>query len=149
MKPAPASLMSGEISIIERLPTPDEYNWLRENVGWHRIDSERAEAALGRSFFSVCAIREEQLIGLGRIVGDGAVYFYVQDVIVLPEQQGKGIGHRIMERLMAYLDKNAPAGSGAFIGLMATTKALGLYRQYGLEPLPGDSPFLGLWRNGH
>nr|VFJ58671.1 MAG: hypothetical protein BECKDK2373B_GA0170837_107621 [Candidatus Kentron sp. DK] len=54
--------------------------------------------------------RKAVIIRLPWIVRDGAVCFYVRDV--LPEPQEKGIGHRIMDRLMACPDKNAPAGWG-------------------------------------
>jgi len=33
---------------------------------------------------------------MGRIVGDGVTICYIQDVIVLPEYQGKGIGKAII-----------------------------------------------------
>ncbi|VFM97556.1 MAG: Acetyltransferase (GNAT) domain-containing protein [Candidatus Kentron sp. G] len=135
--------------LLEKLPTPYEYNRLRKSVGWHCIDNERAETALNSSLFSVCAIGEERLAGLGRVTGDGAVYFYVQDIIVLPEFQGSGTGRKIMERVMGYLDESAPAGSGAFIGLMTAPGTSGFYHGYGFRPLPDDSSFMCLWRNGH
>ncbi len=55
---------------------------------------------------------------MGRVVGDGAVYFYIQDIVVHPEHQGKGIGENIMSALMTYLQENAP--DKAFIGLFAS-----------------------------
>ena len=32
-----------------------------------------------------------QLIAAGRVIGDGGVYFYVQDVIVVPEHQRRSL----------------------------------------------------------
>jgi hypothetical protein len=34
--------------------------------------------------------RDGDAVGCGRVVGDGGVYFYVQDVIVVPGLQGLG-----------------------------------------------------------
>ena len=48
------------------------------------------------------------VVGMGRIVGDGAIYFYIQDVAVKPEHQGRGVGRQIMEHLLAYLQAQAP-----------------------------------------
>ncbi|MED1425669.1 GNAT family N-acetyltransferase, partial [Bacillus altitudinis] len=59
-----------------------------------------------------------QIIGMGRIVGDGAIYFYIQDIVVHPEYQKNGIGKKIMNTLVEYLNQNAP--DKAFIGLFAS-----------------------------
>lgn len=56
------------------------------------MDVESTEIGLGNSLFSVCAIYKNEVIGCGRAVGDGGIYFYIQDIIVLPKFQGRGIG---------------------------------------------------------
>jgi len=86
--------------------------------------------------------RDGDAVGCGRVVGDGGVYFYVQDVIVLPELQGLGWGARIMDAVMRYLDASAPPGS--FIGLMAAKDVEGFYRRYGFDRRPDDRP--GMFR---
>ena len=40
---------------------------------------------------------EEKIIGLGRIVGDGAISYVVNDIMVYLEYQGQGIGKLIMK----------------------------------------------------
>ena len=142
-------MQNEEIQIIERLPSPDEYNRLRNSVGWHCIGHDRTEAALNNSLFSVCAVAKNKVIGFGRVVGDGLIYLYIQDIVVSPQYQRSGIGHKIMKNLMAYVDKNAPNKSGAFIGLMIAPGIAGFYSQYGFNFLPEDSSFMCLWRNGH
>jgi ribosomal protein S18 acetylase RimI-like enzyme len=137
------------IEIIERLPTSEEYNQLRKAVGWHSISINRAERGLSNSLFSVCAIVHQKVIGFGRVVGDGKIYFYIHDVIVYPTYQKSGIGHRIMQTLMEYVNKNAPAGSGAFVGLMIAPGLENFYSHYGFKSLPEDSPAMGMWKNGH
>ena len=138
-----------EIQILEQLPTADEYNQLRKSVGWHCIDQNRTKAALRNSLFSVCAVADHQIIGFGRIVGDGLIYFYIQDVVILPRYQKRGIGHKIMQNLMTYIDAKAPKKSGAFIGLMTAPGSTKFYSQHGFNLLPEDSPFMCMWRNGH
>ena len=39
---------------------------------------------------------------MGRLVGDGAVICYIQDLIVVPNIQAHGIGSMLIERLIAY-----------------------------------------------
>lgn len=50
-------------------------------------------------------IIDGKIIGMGRIIGDGARIFYIQDVVIHSNFQGKGIGTTIMEKLIAYIEK--------------------------------------------
>lgn len=109
--------------------TTEEYQTLRNSTGWNTISDKAVAQALSNDLFSVCVMHRGQVVGMGRVIGDRAIYFYVQDVIVLPAFQGKGIGGKIMEEIRAYLTSNA--GNGAFIGLMAAEGVAGFYKQYG------------------
>src|SRR4249920_2664544 len=130
------------ITLVERAPTLDEYRRLRESVGWNELSSEGIDAGLTSSLYSVVLERDGDAVGCGRVVGDGGIYFYVQDVIVVPELQGQGWGARIMDAVMRYLDASVRPGS--FIGLMAAKDAEGFYRRYGFERRPDDRP--GMFR---
>ena len=68
---------------------------------------------------------------MGRIVGDGAFYFYIQDIVVHPDHQGKGIGKEILNALMKFLESNAP--DKAFIGLFASNGKVKFYEKYNLK----------------
>ncbi len=66
------------------------------------------------------------------------MYFYIQDIIVIPEYQGKGFGKIIMNEVMQYLDDNANHNS--FIGLMAAEGAEKFYSKFGFKIRPVSSP---------
>ncbi len=66
-------------------------------------------------------------MGMGRIVGDGALNFDIVDVAVDPLYQGKGLGRVIMETLVAWLDTHAC--KGAYVCLMADVPEL--YAKFG------------------
>lgn len=66
-------------------PTLDEYVTLCSSVGWKEyMNFDVAEASLAHSVYSVMVKDRNEVIGMGRIVGDGAIYFYIQDVVVRP-----------------------------------------------------------------
>jgi ribosomal protein S18 acetylase RimI-like enzyme len=116
--------------IHERAPTPDEYRAICEAVGWAAvINFEAAVQSLERSLFAVVVMQGDAVVGMGRIVGDGAIYFYIQDIAVMPTHQGRGVGQLVLQRLMAYLRDHAP--DKAFVGLFATEGAVEFYRRYG------------------
>jgi ribosomal protein S18 acetylase RimI-like enzyme len=130
--------MDDKYVVLERTPTKEEYLRLREAVGWWNSDPNAVETGLGNSIFSVCAILEGEVVGIGRVVGDRAIYYYIQDVIVLPGFQGRGIGKSIMDQLMDYIRKHAP--EKAFVGLMAARGVSGFYRKYDFCERPAESP---------
>ena len=61
-----------------------------------------AETSIKNSIFSVTVKDSHKLIGMGRIVGDGAIYYYIQDIVVHPEYQGQGIGKKIMKEVHSH-----------------------------------------------
>ena len=84
---------------IENNRDTDVYLSLRKAVNWKELSREQAEKALKNSMYILTAYENDEPIGMGRIVGDGAVICYVQDLIVIPEKQSDGIGGMILNRL--------------------------------------------------
>ena len=130
--------MNEKYILVERSPTAEEYQKLREAVGWENVDIEATEIGLCNSLFSVCVIFEDEVIGCGRVIGDGGIYFYIQDVIVLPAFQEKGIRKRIMDAIMDYL--KAHVHPNAFVGLMAAKGVSKFYEWYGFAERSVDRP---------
>lgn len=112
-----------------------EYRTLCTAVGWEAvINVEAALHSLAHSLYHVLALHDGQAIGMGRIVGDGAMYFYLQDIAVHPDHQHQGIGRRMVEHLVAYLSAHAPAQ--AFVGLFAAQGTERWYTQFGFQVYP-------------
>jgi ribosomal protein S18 acetylase RimI-like enzyme len=128
--------------VVEQIPTVDEYLRLRRQVGWSEISDEAAAEALERALVSFCLIEEGETLGIARVVGDGGVYFYVQDVIVDERYRGRGHGRALMDAVMAFIA--ARATPGAFIGLMAARDAARFYERYGFERRPDDRPGMAM-----
>lgn len=110
-------------------PTIEEYLYLCSSVGWKEfMNFEAAETSIRNSVYSVVVKDHHTILGMGRIVGDHAIYFYIQDIVVHPDYQGKGIGKEIMSALLKYLEENAP--DKAFIGLFAAEGKGAFYEKY-------------------
>jgi GNAT superfamily N-acetyltransferase len=129
-------MVSGRL--VERVPTAEEYLALREAVGWGRPDTEAVETALASSLFCVCLYDETRLIGCGRVIGDGGLYYYIQDIIVLPGYQRRGYGRHIMTAIMEFV--RGHARPGAFIGLMAAQGVAPFYERFGFRERPAERP---------
>ena len=127
--------MADPYRLIERPPTLAEYRTLIGAVGWAEwTNFDAADAALDRSLYHVVALHEGAVIGMARVVGDGAMFFYIQDVVVAPAHQRRGVGTLLLERVMGYLATAAP--EKAFIGLFAAEGMPPYYTRFGFAVKP-------------
>ena len=112
-------------------PAPKEFCDLRLAAGLSARSLQGAKTGLNNTPFMV-TIRtsENELIGMGRVIGDGGLAFQVSDIAVHPNFQGKGLGKKIMEKIFLYLQT---LDNKAFISLIADGKAKELYRQFGFR----------------
>jgi GNAT superfamily N-acetyltransferase len=102
---------ASNVVVVERLPTPDEYRVLLQAVGWADKDQpDRTVEALSGVRFGVVAVDGDRAVGTGMVIGDGATFAYLKDIMVLPEWQGRGIGTRIVEALLAMIRRARPDG---------------------------------------
>jgi GNAT superfamily N-acetyltransferase len=134
--------MTDDLVISDGLPTAAEYAELRRHVGWNVVDPAAVARALTASLAGVVARdRAGELVGMGRVVGDGGVYLYLQDVIVRRAWRGRGLGTTITEALLDRI--RALGASGTFVGLMAAEGAAPFYERFGFVRRPDDRP--GMW----
>nr|WP_226996773.1 GNAT family N-acetyltransferase [Tetragenococcus koreensis] len=56
------------------------------------------------SLFSVSLWEQDSLVGFGRIIGDKGTVYQIVDVVVDPAYQGNGLGKKIMNELVSYLE---------------------------------------------
>ncbi|MDK8181759.1 GNAT family N-acetyltransferase [Paenibacillus sp. UMB4589-SE434] len=120
-------------TISERMPTVLEHKQLWESVGWGSLNTEMSERSLATSLYGVTVTIDGAPIGMGRIVGDGVMYFYIQDVAVLPSFQGQGVGKAIMRHLLTYIEKRRHDDGIAFIGLFAAEGKTEFYEKFGFK----------------
>ncbi|MGG4218983.1 GNAT family N-acetyltransferase [Paenibacillus jamilae] len=125
------------------IPAVEEYRVLRKEAGLSQITEEAAAKGLPNSLFAVTLRLGQELIGMGRVSGDGGVFFLVTDIAVKPSHQGKGYGRKLMEEIMEYLRREVPAGS--FATLIADKPADRLYAQFGFQPVSPRSEGM-FWR---
>ena len=76
----------------------DEVEELYRDVGWttYADDVVTLEAALAGSSRVVAARRDGRLVGLARVISDGATICYLQDVLIHPGAQRAGVGRALV-----------------------------------------------------
>lgn len=133
-----------EYILKECIPPVPGYNTLKRLVGWKVLPDAPTKIALDNSLYAVCIFRNGDLLATGRIIGDGYVYFHIQDVIVHPDHQGHGLGKLIMGKLESFLEQQALSGS--MIGLMCARGKEGFYEKYGYHVRPNDQEGAGMMK---
>ncbi|MCO7223388.1 GNAT family N-acetyltransferase [Pleionea sp. CnH1-48] len=116
-----------EYQIIEKIIDADNFLRLREISGLSPRPREAAEKALPNSLYCVQVLFDNKPVGMGRVVGDGALNFDIVDIAVDPEHQGRGLGRKIMESVMTYI--KGAAVQGSYVCLMADVPEL--YEKFG------------------
>lgn len=86
---------------------------------------------------------DSKLLGMGRVIGDGAYFFQIVDIIVSPLQKDKGIEDIILKGLLTYLD--GVSSENTHITVMADVSSIKLYQKFGFNLVYPD--FYGMSRS--
>ena len=125
------------------MPTHEEYLELVRAVGWtggsqaDRDATDRAARALAGARFGVVALDSGGAVGSGMVLGDGATFAYLKDVVVHPEWQGRGVGTRIVQAMLATLRRSEP--EGLLVTLFTGQHLAEFYERFGFSG-PRDAP---------
>ena len=115
-----------------------DYQLLRGQTNWDAIADWAVGIALGNDLYSIAVFDGPTIMGMGRVIGDGAIYFHIQDIIVHPKYRRLGLGRLIMEHIESYLKRTAVNNS--FVGLMAARDSKGFYKKFGFKERGMHSP---------
>ncbi|SOC44539.1 GNAT family N-acetyltransferase [Ureibacillus acetophenoni] len=73
---------------------------LRESVGWGRRDKDYPALFERCNFWAGVRDENDKLIAFGYVCGMGLEHGYMEDIIVHPEYQKKGIGVKLVKELL-------------------------------------------------
>jgi ribosomal protein S18 acetylase RimI-like enzyme len=113
-------------------PSVEDYRRLRASAGLSPKSAEAASAGLPNTLFGVLILKDNQVVGMGRVVGDGGLFYQVVDIAVEPGHQRRGLGKAIVAKIVEHLKESAP--TDAHVSLIADGDARHLYAQFGFEP---------------
>ncbi|SDM17111.1 Acetyltransferase (GNAT) domain-containing protein [Janthinobacterium sp. OK676] len=113
------------------IPAIATYQHLRVAAGMSAKSTVAAAKGLPNSLFAVQILHGDEVVGMGRIIGDGGCFYQVTDIAVLPAHQGKGLGKRILGEIMQFIETQVP--QSAYVSLIADGQAQDLYAQFGFK----------------
>ncbi|TFD99485.1 GNAT family N-acetyltransferase [Jeotgalibacillus salarius] len=110
---------------------------LRETVGWDRRDHEYPLVIERCNFWAGVRNDEQHLIGFGYVAGMGLQHGYMEDILVHPDYQHKGIGSALVTSLL----KKAESSGLEIVTLTFDSSHAAFYESCGFTLCSG-----GLWR---
>lgn len=131
---------SPEVEVAVETPGIDEALALYDAVGWsaYTRDPDSLAAALAGSAHVVTARRGGRLVGLARVISDGATIAYLQDVLVHPDLHRSGVGSALVRAARAPFShvRQTVLMTDAEPGQRAFYESLGLTEIHDAQP-PG------------
>ena len=90
-----AKKLPESIQLIPGSPSPSDYRKIMSAVGWSATANEvMLDSQLSSVVYAVSAknMATNEVVGQAFLLGDNNGFYYIKDVVVLPDWQGKGIG---------------------------------------------------------
>lgn len=122
----------------------DDYNRLRDEVGWGALPKQQAQAGLENSSYVVSCNKQGKAIGTARVIWDGGYIVYIADVMVSPDYQRMGIGRKLMQMIMDYLHTNINENWDIMIVLVAAKGKEEFYKKFGFNERPNENLGAGM-----
>lgn len=120
---------------------------MQEVVGFGKPNSSQIEICFRNSIYIVSAEIDGKTVGMGRLVGDYARIFYIQDVFINPDYQNQGIGTAIVEKLLLYINELDLTDCNIMVGLMSAKGKESFYERFGFRTRPNDFQGSGMMMN--
>ncbi len=115
---------------------------LYKAAGWWQESPEARETIpamiRGSVRFMVARSIDGRIVGMARVISDGYSDAYIQDVVVLKDYRGRGVGRELVRRLTQF----CVSRKIGWIGLVAEPGTQSLYEELGYGPLVGYQPML-------
>jgi GNAT superfamily N-acetyltransferase len=124
--------------IIDNQLKADDFIRLFVSAGWGELPPELVETALRGSWatFSVCT--EGRTIAMARLLGDGAMSFFLKDFVVEPQYQGQGIGRALLTHVENYIARQLKPGWQGYLQLVSAKGKEAFYGKCGYAIHPHE-----------
>ncbi len=122
-----------ELTIKHDELTAEEFIQLWQSV-WDGAPSlEQTQLALKNTLIRLSVFDGETIVGMARAIGDKGLCYYIKDVVVRPEWQGKGIGRMMIDELLKFINENGIADTNIAVELCAMPDKIPFYEKFGFK----------------
>ena len=120
-----------ELTIIENKFNAADYIGLWESVWCSAPTLEQTALALENSIYRIGVYDGSKIVAMARMIGDRGLCYYIKDVIVHPEYQGRGIGRMLLENLLGFIRSSGIPCTDISVELCAMPDKMPFYDKFG------------------
>ena len=118
---------------------------IRKDLGWYDIPYDLVERAAKGSMFNVSVFDGDKCVGIGRLVGDGALKGMLTDVMVRKEYHHQGVGKLVVTTLIERLRDFIKDGECFQLEASPTAGNREFYVKCGMKYKPENQDGVYLW----
>lgn len=122
-----------ELIIKHNKLTAEEFIFLWETVWGNGPSLEQTMLAMEHTLFRVSIYDGNEIVAMARMIGDMGLDYYIKDVVVKPEYQGKGIGRLLINELLKFIKENGVKDTEIFVELCAMPEKIPFYEKFGFD----------------
>lgn len=114
----------------------DDYRDLRAAVGFREVSERQYKLGLKNSRYISVIKDGGKAVGIIKGLGDGGYYWFLTELIVHPDYQGRGLGRRLVEGFLKCVDESAQKGESLHITLASSRGKEAFYEKFGFKTRP-------------
>ena len=122
-----------ELTIKYNELSAEEFIMLWETVWGQAPTLEQIRLAMAHTLFRVSVFNGDTIVAMARMNGNMGLCYYIKDVVVRPEYQGKGIGRMLINELLKFINDHGVKGTEIFVELCAMTDKIPFYQKFGFD----------------
>lgn len=122
-----------ELTVQYNTLTAEEFISLWESVWDGAPTFEQVTLGLQHTLFRVSVWDGDKVVAMARMIGDLGLDYYIKDVVVRPEYQGRGIGRRMINELLRFINDNGVPDTEIFVELCAMPDKIPFYEKFGFS----------------
>lgn len=133
--------------ILDNQLQVNDFIRLFASVGWGEFPKDMVEIALANSYATFSVKSGDKVIAMARLLGDGAMSFFLKDMVVKPEYQGSDIGRTLLTHVEEYIYTQLKPGWEGYLQLVSAKGKEGFYQKlgYAVHPHEQSGPGMSKW----
>ena len=131
--------------IVKKEINVEDFLRLREELGWKNLSKKQLTKAISGSMINLSVFKDNECVGIGRVVGDNALKGMLTDIMVSKKYQKQGIGKLIVTTLIDDIEKILEEGEQFQLEASPTEGNRDFYIKCGMKYKPENQDGVYLW----